>query len=290
MRRWKEFVRKKDLNPFQYSVNTLLEFLTVLFKAGLGYSAINTARSAVSAIVFSDSVSLGSHPLIVRFMKGVFELRTPQSKYSFTWDVQILFDYFKTCTDKSAKFLTHKLCALLMLATAQRVQTLHTLKLSNICFTNLGCTIFIDDKLKHSRIGYHQPPIKLKYFPEKSICPVTCLKEYLDITKKPRGNQNELFLSYQSPYLPASKDTISRWLRFVLKSAGIHNFAPHSFRSAASSNMYNQGMDLGEILKTAGWSRASTFYKFYYKPCINSAKENKIQESKNSILNYFAKK
>ena len=50
-------------------------FLTKLFDEGLGYSAINTARSAISAVTLWV---VGSHPQITWFLKGVFELQTVQ--------------------------------------------------------------------------------------------------------------------------------------------------------------------------------------------------------------------
>ena len=44
----------------------------MLFHEGLAYSAINTARSALSSFLgVNDTEPVGSHSLIVRFMKGV---------------------------------------------------------------------------------------------------------------------------------------------------------------------------------------------------------------------------
>ena len=59
----------------------VLDFLTELFDDGLGYSAINTARSAISAVT---QTAVGSCPQVIRFLKGVFELRTPLPKYTHT--------------------------------------------------------------------------------------------------------------------------------------------------------------------------------------------------------------
>ena len=61
-------------------------------------------------------------------------------------------------------------------------------------------------------------------------------------------------------------DTVSWWLKEVLKQAGIDNFTGHSTRAASSSAAKRSNIDLGTILKAAGWSNATPFNKFYNKP------------------------
>ena len=64
-----EHNNNNDLNK---PVTYILEFLSELYDTGYGYSALNTARSALSSVVtLSDwNSSLGEHPLIRRFLKG----------------------------------------------------------------------------------------------------------------------------------------------------------------------------------------------------------------------------
>ena len=61
---------------------------------------------------------------------------------------------------------------------------------------------------------------------------------------------------------------ISRWMKQVLTEAGIptHSFKAHSVRATSSSATKTKGVSMVDIMQTAGWSRASTFEKFYYKP------------------------
>ena len=153
----------------------VLHFLTTLYEEGLGYSAINTARSALSAVVIlPDNKTVGSHPLVVRFLKGIFELRTPQPRSNETWDVYKVLHYFKHLgenSELSLKDLTCRLCALLLLISAQRVQTVHLICLSDIHFHDDGCTIHITEKLKQSRPGFHPQPLQLPYYAEdKTVC------------------------------------------------------------------------------------------------------------------------
>jgi site-specific recombinase XerD len=260
-------------------VNVVLEFLTELYEEGLGYSAINTARSALSAVMKTDNgKTVGADPRVVRFLKGVFELRTPMPKYKDIWDVNILLQFFRNMKenkDLSLKELTKKLCALLLISTAQRVQTL--------CFINIGCIkidkdecrIHIAGKLKHTRVKFKQKPLELKCYPEQKLCVVCCLKEYISRTKELRNQQDQLLLCYQKPNDPASKASIARWLGSTLTEAGISGYAPHSFRGASSSAMLCSGISVEDIMKSAGWSNASTFHKFYNKPLVSETVKEK---------------
>ena len=120
------------------------------------------------------------------------------------------------------------------------------------------------DKLNHTRPGDHQKALEIPSFQDdEKLCVVNCLRDYVTITEDLRENGDQLLLCCARSHGPASKYTVSRWLRAVLSDSGIRNFAPHSFRGAAASAMLNSGLVLGDILKSAGWSNASTFYKFY---------------------------
>ena len=60
----------------------MLEFLTDPFYQNYQHRTINVYRSTISASHLPiDGSPVGSHPPISRFMKGIFELRPPQSLY-----------------------------------------------------------------------------------------------------------------------------------------------------------------------------------------------------------------
>ena len=46
-------------------------------------------------------------------------------------------------------------------------------------------------------------------------------------------------------------------------------FTPHSTRSASTAKAKSGNIPLATILKTAGWSRESTFANYYDKPITN---------------------
>ena len=263
----------------QTNALTVIEFLTQLYRQGLTYSSINVARSALSSFVFLKGAnSVGTHPLISRFLKGVFALRPPAPRYNVIWDVNIVFDFLRKLTPVyklSLKQLTLKLVMLTALVTAQRSQTIQKLKISNLQFDGNKAIFRSPDVIKQTRPGHVGFTVTLKdYPPDRRLCVVHYLKYYLNVTKKLRKHngtlEDQLFISFKKPHCAVSKDTISRWLAVVLKQAGvdISQFRPHSTRAASTSAANKLGVPMQEILHTAGWSRAGTFQRYYNKPIL----------------------
>jgi hypothetical protein len=133
------FCDKRKINSVCPTLNQVLEFLNSLFESGLSYSAINSARSALSAygincnhvldlccfnnpsknIVYEwqffskpfkvskwrdwtllagihfNHVPVGSNAIIIRFMKGVYNVRPSEPKYCKTWDVSNVLCYLR---------------------------------------------------------------------------------------------------------------------------------------------------------------------------------------------------
>ena len=126
---WRQYCDDKDIDLFQPGVHNGVEFLVSLFKAGLAYCAVNIAHSALSSLlILENSEKFGDHPLVVRCMKGIFELKPSLPKYNEIWDVCVVLDYLKTFGVLSAlslKDLTLKLTMLLCLTTGLHGQTIH---------------------------------------------------------------------------------------------------------------------------------------------------------------------
>ena len=73
-------------------VSHVLDFLSGMLDKGNAYSTINSAKCAIATIAhIPPDNSLNKHPLINKYMTGVFNLRPPKPKLSFVWDVDILF-------------------------------------------------------------------------------------------------------------------------------------------------------------------------------------------------------
>ena len=231
------------------------------------------ARSAVSSIVSAGSEqSMGKHPLVKRFMKGLFELEPHFPRYRFVWDVSVLFSYFRRLDEPknlTLNILGKKLAMLIcILAGGQRCQTLHAIDVLHIKIVEDVCYIPFYTKLKQTRKGHHLAPLKFRVYREPKLCVVNNLTEYL---KKTQGKRSDgaLFISYQRPHKRVSKDTISRWVKEMMTNAGVNpNFVSHSSRSAASSCALQKGVSLKEICDACGWSSQKTFASHYRKEIL----------------------
>ena len=81
-----------SINIGHIEVSHVLDFLSGMFDKGHAYSTINSAKCAIATIVHIPPYnSLNKHPLINKYITGVFNLRRPKPKLSFVWNVDILF-------------------------------------------------------------------------------------------------------------------------------------------------------------------------------------------------------
>ncbi|XP_062579177.1 uncharacterized protein LOC134241105 [Saccostrea cucullata] len=290
--KWMLFCERKSINTFQASVNNVLEFLLQLYNSGLGYSAVNTAKSCISSVfeIINPETSLGSNSLIKKFMRGIFNKRPSLPRYACTWDVSLVLEYLKTLIPVntiSLRLLSWKLAMLIALLTGQRCQSLHLIDIRNIFIYNVFVKIHFGDLLKQSKPGSHLQPIELvRYKQDERLCVVKTLQEYLGRTKSLRGEEIQLFVSTMTPHQKISKQTISNWIRTVLENSGIDvkMFKAHSTRTASMSAAKSANVPITTILNVAGWKSDCTFRKFYNKPCS----EEKVNVG-NIILENYSK-
>lgn len=118
--------------------------------------------------------------------------------------------------------LTQKLITLMALVTSHRVQTFSVIKISNIIESNNSFRIFVDAFLKTSSPNRPQPVLEIPRFTEKpELCVASVLEEYLRVTEPLRGNIQELFITFKRPFRKASTQTLSRWIKNVLRHSGV---------------------------------------------------------------------
>ncbi|VDH89896.1 Hypothetical predicted protein [Mytilus galloprovincialis] len=275
IKKWLLFCDKEKTDRFDPSVNSVLKFLLELHLNGLGYSAVNTAKSAVSSFVYLiTNVQIGKHFHVKQFMKGIFNKKPVLPRYNCTWNVEMVLSLLKTWNkDITLKNITFKLAMLLALTTGQRMQSIFLIDIRNLELDTYSVKIRYGDLLKQTRPGYQLPEIFIEAFkPDYRICVVHTLHEYLERTNKLRLNNTQLFLSFQKPYKPVKKGTIAKWIKQVLIMAGIDMtiFTPHSTRGAATSYVSGR-IPIATILRTAGWRKDSVFRKFYQRPITNDS-------------------
>ena len=118
---WIPFLAMSSISHFQ------------LFDSGLQQCTINVVCSAVSMTHERiEGLSLGQQLLVNRLMKGVYKLRPPRPRYSYTWDVDLVVQYIASMGDNSdlpLKRLSQKLAFLMALVVASRTSELQALDL-----------------------------------------------------------------------------------------------------------------------------------------------------------------
>ena len=127
---------------------------------------------------------------------------------------------------------------------------------------------------KQSRQGKPTEPFFFPSLPQNPIlCPVRTLSVYLDKTNQVQGSETKIFLSFIKPHKAVTSSTIARWLRTILKQAGINTeiFSAHCTRGASASAAARDGVTLEDILKAANWSSESDFQRFYHKEVDRAA-------------------
>lgn len=271
----------------------ICEFLLSLFNNGASCSSINIARSALS-LFLCYNFNIKDNETIARLFKYFYKERPLKPKYFTYWPVKDLLNYLSElhpASELSLKYLTLKTLALVALTSSDRGQTIHLMDIENTALSEDGIQFVIFDRLKTTRrvikpkvINCHSCDI-----PSLNVCDyvMNYMNRTLNIrsqcVKNGKPKPTQLFLSWASKSA-VTRQTLARWLRTVLKLAGIDSdqFSGHSYRGASLSNAYKNGANITQIVSAGSWTNTETFKNHYLAP-ENDSPVGKI------ILNHFAK-
>ena len=171
------------------------EFLLLLYKKGSGYSATNTARSMLTAILKkTDNIEFAKHPIVTRMLKGIFRNRPALPIYIATSDADIVLRFLQSLPpwkEISLKWFTLKTVTLIALLSGQRCQSINSFSLDHVDMNLERVVLYIPKVLKNTTQAFRSKPIELKaYEPDDSICPVRTVVEYNKATEKYRESQS----------------------------------------------------------------------------------------------------
>jgi integrase len=246
--KWKDYCVAHHFNYLNPTIQQATEFLQQLFEENdRKYSAINTARSALSLIIIWDKVRFGEHPDIVKFMQGVGKVKPTIPRYIDTWDPNVVLQLLLSWAPAkrlSLELLTLKTVMLLLLVSGKRPQIIRTLTIDHMKIRSGYYEIrFKPQDLKEGRLNYKPEILKLKKYPvNKKLCIHHYLSVYLERTLDIRGTERSLFLTLSKPHSQPSASTVSRWVKKVLKQAGVsEEYTAGSTRSAVASKAERGG-------------------------------------------------
>ena len=116
-------------------------------------------------------------------------------------------------------------------------------------------------KLKHSRPARKLDQFTYRSFPQKKLCVVDTLQEYLTQRKlRVDYNIKKLFITLKAPYHEASIDTLRRWIYDLFSGSQLlKNFTPHSCRAAETSQ--KNKCKYGRYLETRLLEKYESFQK-----------------------------
>jgi len=255
------------------NLGQILEFLSHLHRSGKAYSTINIARSMLSVTLGSiGGFPIGSHPLVIKLMKGCYNRNPPKPKYESTWDPEVVLEFIRSLGSNeglSFKDLSAKLVCLVALATLLRVSDIAGIDYESISIDEFDAHFSLSRPMK----AQHSGPLKRiqlrSHQDDALICPLVCLRNYISRTDSFRSEDDggNLILGLNAPHGPVTGSTVGRWIKELLGRARIDAvFSAHSTRSAAASAAVRAGVSIDKVLRSGHWLRKSTFDRFYSRP------------------------
>ncbi len=284
-----------EIDPITASVPIVADFLLYLFhEKSLKVSTIKGYRSAIADVLklkgtdLTNSQELGMLVQSLEIQRPVVPSVVPK------WDLALVLRRltvkpYEPIHSATTRLLAAKTAFLLGLASAKRVGELHAMTADINHINNWQeVSIQIDPSfiaktqkpsdsssaLGNVRIPALAPSVE-PGLPDRLLCPVRALRYYLKRTEALRSGTKKLFLSTcPGVAKEASKDTISRWIKLLIKEAHssiteddakLVNCRTHELRALAASLLFCATHSLQSVMEAACWRSHSTFSSFYLR-------------------------
>ena len=267
---------------------SIANWMAELNKTGINQRSIRTYCVAVcSTIETATTKGIGQERFIELTLKTLKVNGNKSYKNKSMWDVQVALEKLRTLSTASLYELSQKAAFLLALCTCWRPGSdLARIQLDTVKFMEDGS---VEVQAFDTKEGGTKA-LRLKPFPDKRICPVEILNQYIKQTVSLRTeNSKKLFISKKGK--DASGDTIRRWIKelFPKLDIDVNKFRPHSTRATASSTLLLNGKKIGDVIRLGNWSSANVFKEYYLRSVVEypMTPTNGIQEllqSPNEVL------
>ena len=251
----------------------------------LSVSAIMGYRSMLIAVFWFKLPEISTSPVLQDLLRS-FQVAAPsRSIQPPSWDPNKVLVYlrstaFEPLQSASLRALSKKTLFLMSLATAKRVSELQALS-SIVSFSSEGAVVsYVPEFLAKTESALRPLP---RSFLVKSLtdfatgldedlllCPVRCLRVYLQCTAPGVNHPRRLFVSPKNPLRSISKNAISYFLQEIIAEAGASSVAgvvprAHSIRGVATSTAFHRNWSITSIVNAACWRSSSVFTSFYLK-------------------------
>ena len=242
-------------------------------------------RSMLSAVFCFKLPEISTSPVLQDLLRSFQVEAAPRSIQPPPWDLNKVLVYlrssvFEPLQSVSLRALSKKTLFLLSLATAKRVSELQALS-SIVSFSSEGAVVsYVPEFLAKTESALRLLPrsflVKSLTDPAASLdkdlllCPVRCLRVYLQRTSPGVNRRRLIFVSPRNPSRSISKNAILYFLWEIIAEAGASSVAgvvphAHSFRGVATSAAIHRNWSISSVLNVACWRSSSIFTSFYLK-------------------------
>ena len=271
VKRWLTFTDSNEIHPLTPTVMQCMKFLMDYLATGVGHSALNTTRSCLSCFISIGGTPLGEIPIIARLLKGTRRLRPPKGKVKHVWDPVPVLHHLQAwgpIPGLTLEQLTRRTMLLFLLATGQRLQALHLMRREDIQWEDTLLRIQYTERLKTNDPTDNPLRFMFTQHEEQSLCIYSHLKAYV-AREETLPAAPYVFSTVKLPTVRASSTTISRQVKTALREAGVgEEYTAYSARHASTSAAARNNVPLNTILQSAGWTRETTFSRFYNRPLV----------------------
>ena len=292
--KWRGFARwcsEKGIDPCEASTPEIADFLLWLFHVKkLAPITLKGYRAMLSdTFRHTGRGDLGQDRDISDLLANLARSRPVLRSFFPSWNLPWVLTYlnserFEPLELAPLKELTLKTCFLLALATASRVSELHAFSAeSDYLQRRTDGSIALIPRagfLAKNRVPTEAPrevvvrKLTGGSHQERLQDPVRELKKYLARTKSYRPTNARLFLPLRRERKEISSQTISRWIKSVIKDAYLAlspeatrllKIRAHEVRAISTSVAFSRNVATADILAAVGWRSSSTFAKFYLR-------------------------
>ena len=167
---------------------------------------------------------MDSHPLLSKLFNGMANLKPLEYKSPQKWDIDAVLIMLSSLDSKNALNISHlswKLAFLPAVASGSRCSELASIDREKILTNPTGVRFLLTKHKKNRKAKIYPGKLDIPIFEDnKHLCPVKCLKVYLDRTNPLVESKGPLFIFIQTPLKGISSSTIARWITNCIKFSG----------------------------------------------------------------------
>ena len=269
-KKWMAYVTAQQ--PTEITIDFCVSFLKSLHEKGLASSTINTLKSALTVpIRYGFGIKWNEEPF-TNFVKSCAAQRPKPPPKPISWSLAKVLEAAASIRvdSKDEKVLLEKSAFLLALASAGRISELTALQRggTSVVFQPSGTVMLTPDPTflaKNEPKDARWEPWSIPPLPEcPSLCPVTTLKRYLEVTKS--YDSGQLFRGETSGHELSKKQLAQKIVFFIERADPNQHAHVHQIRGLATSLNFLKHLCFEDLKKYTGWKSPRVFYKHYLGP------------------------